>query len=175
MTILRAVAESGSLGPALVAVASAAPAAAVALAPTARPIAASLGVDLDACLAAASAARPQERGAAEAQTGPPCGPGFVGQLLAMLNGGFMGPSMGGGGGGGEAAAAAPSAAPPAIMCDGCNVCPIESTRYRCAVCPDYDLCEACERGACAARRAALHRRVRMRGVRAQLASTRATR
>lgn len=31
-----------------------------------------------------------------------------------------------------------------IACDGCDVCPIVGTRYKCAVRKDYDLCSNCE-------------------------------
>jgi len=31
-----------------------------------------------------------------------------------------------------------------VRCDGCSVRPIVGTRYKCSVCPNYDLCEKCE-------------------------------
>jgi len=31
-----------------------------------------------------------------------------------------------------------------VRCDGCGMSPIVGTRYKCSVCPDYDLCQACE-------------------------------
>jgi len=31
-----------------------------------------------------------------------------------------------------------------VRCDGCRAFPIVGNRYKCSVCPDYDLCDACE-------------------------------
>lgn len=31
-----------------------------------------------------------------------------------------------------------------VTCDGCSVSPIQGTRYKCTVCPNYDLCDSCE-------------------------------
>jgi hypothetical protein len=31
-----------------------------------------------------------------------------------------------------------------IVCDGCQTTPIVGTRYKCTICPDFDLCESCE-------------------------------
>jgi len=31
-----------------------------------------------------------------------------------------------------------------VRCDGCNAFPIVGVRYKCSVCPDYDLCSTCE-------------------------------
>lgn len=33
-----------------------------------------------------------------------------------------------------------------VGCDGCDMCPITGTRYKCSVRPNFDLCEACEAG-----------------------------
>ena len=34
-----------------------------------------------------------------------------------------------------------------VACDGCNACPIVGPRFKCTICPDFDLCEACEQRA----------------------------
>jgi len=31
-----------------------------------------------------------------------------------------------------------------VTCDGCGINPIKGNRFKCTVCPDYDLCENCE-------------------------------
>jgi len=31
-----------------------------------------------------------------------------------------------------------------VTCDGCGMVPLTGTRYKCFICPDFDLCEACE-------------------------------
>lgn len=33
---------------------------------------------------------------------------------------------------------------PNIICDGCEASPIVGSRFKCAICPDFDLCESCE-------------------------------
>merc|ERR1711972_831725 len=30
-----------------------------------------------------------------------------------------------------------------ITCDGCNMTPIEGLRFKCSVCPNFDLCAGC--------------------------------
>jgi len=32
-----------------------------------------------------------------------------------------------------------------VTCDACHACPIVGIRYRCSMCPDFDLCEICIR------------------------------
>jgi len=36
----------------------------------------------------------------------------------------------------------------AVRCDGCNVSPIVGARFKCSVCPDFDLCGSCEAKGC---------------------------
>ena len=31
-----------------------------------------------------------------------------------------------------------------IKCDGCGAKPLTGCRYRCVICPDFDICENCE-------------------------------
>lgn len=31
-----------------------------------------------------------------------------------------------------------------VTCDGCRMKPLVGKRFKCLVCPDYDLCEGCE-------------------------------
>jgi len=38
----------------------------------------------------------------------------------------------------------PTAVHAGVVCDGCNVHPIVGLRFKCAVCPNYDLCGTCE-------------------------------
>lgn len=37
----------------------------------------------------------------------------------------------------------PSMVHPHVTCDGCDG-PVAGTRYKCTVCPDYDLCSTCQ-------------------------------
>lgn len=36
---------------------------------------------------------------------------------------------------------------PGVTCDSCGLSPIRGNRYKCSVCPDYDVCSTCERKA----------------------------
>ena len=47
------------------------------------------------------------------------------------------------GNGGGSATSAGHVRHESITCDVCGVSPIVGVRYRCAVCPDYDVCETC--------------------------------
>ncbi len=44
---------------------------------------------------------------------------------------------------GAAVAAAAGAVHDGISCDGCGALPLRGVRYRCAFCPNYDLCAPC--------------------------------
>jgi len=53
------------------------------------------------------------------------------------------PNLANSGNGGGSASAAGRVRHESITCDVCGVSPIVGVRYRCTVCPDYDVCEIC--------------------------------